>query len=336
MKSYNYIVKNENEPAFYYHSDHLGSASYVTNGDGKVTQTLNYLPYGEDWVDLQYFDLMPAENNLGVYKFNGKEKDAESGYNYYGARYYDSEKISWISVDPMSDKYPNLSPYVYCANNPVKLIDPNGEDIVIKGNDGQTYNYGKDLKYGGEDKFIKSTIETLNIMNSIKEGETVISELVGSTNIYNITNKNSEKGTAGFVEGKDGGKINMNNELSLLTISHELFHAYQYENGQCGPNVNNEVEAYLYSSVINSLYNNSGGPSDITGVDNEFGRIHEKAMNDLLFNGYSQGNYEKAINTFLLGNTKGELYREHNYEIKEISYNPLIKNFVGFLNKLTK
>ncbi|MCH3924265.1 MAG: RHS repeat-associated core domain-containing protein [Bacteroidales bacterium] len=130
-KSYNYIGKKENEPAFYYHSDHLGSASYVTNSDGKITQTLNYLPYGEDWVDLQYFDLMPAERNLGVYKFNGKEKDAESGYNYYGARYYDSEKLSWLSVDPMSDKYPNLSPYVYCADNPVKLIDPNGEEIWV-------------------------------------------------------------------------------------------------------------------------------------------------------------------------------------------------------------
>jgi RHS repeat-associated protein len=58
---------------------------------------------------LQYFDLMPAENNLGVYQFNGKEKDDETGYNYYGARDYDSEKISWLSVDPMSDKYPSLS-----------------------------------------------------------------------------------------------------------------------------------------------------------------------------------------------------------------------------------
>jgi RHS repeat-associated protein len=127
----NEIGRQGNELAYYYHSDHLGSASYITDDSGAVTQTLNYLPYGEDWVDLQNFNVMPAESNLGVYKFNGKEKDAESGYNYYGARYYDSEKLSWLSVDPMSDKYPSLSPYVYCANNPVKLIDPNGEEIWV-------------------------------------------------------------------------------------------------------------------------------------------------------------------------------------------------------------
>jgi len=156
--------RNDAEPAFYYQSDHLGSASYVTDNSGAVTQTLNYLPYGEDWVDLQNFNVMPASYNLGVYKFNGKEKDQESGYNYYGARYYDSEKISWISVDPMSDKYPNLSPYVYCANNPVILVDPNGEEIgwVLNSRGGIDYDsrvknkfdavkyYGKKAKYLGE------------------------------------------------------------------------------------------------------------------------------------------------------------------------------------------
>ena len=142
--------RNDAEPAFYYQSDHLGSASYVTDNSGAVTQTLNYLPYGEDWVDLQNFNVMPVSYNLGVYQFNGKEKDQESGYNYYGARYYDSEKISWISVDPMSDKYPSLSPYVYCANNPVILVDPNGEEIV----DAQgrsMYEEGKWTKYATKD-----------------------------------------------------------------------------------------------------------------------------------------------------------------------------------------
>ncbi len=72
--------------------------------------------------------------------FNGKEKDYESGFHYYGARYYWSELLTgWLSVDPMMDKYPNISPYAYCAWNPVRLVDPNGEeaicedDIIIKG-----------------------------------------------------------------------------------------------------------------------------------------------------------------------------------------------------------
>ncbi|MCR5424719.1 MAG: RHS repeat-associated core domain-containing protein [Bacteroidales bacterium] len=59
---------------------------------------------------------------------NGKEKDYESGFHYYGARYYWSELLTgWLSVDPMSDKYPSMSPYAYCAWNPVKLVDPDGE-----------------------------------------------------------------------------------------------------------------------------------------------------------------------------------------------------------------
>ena len=63
--------------------------------------------------------------------FNGKEKDYESGFHYYGARYYWSEVLTgWLSVDPMVDKYPNISPYTYCVWNPVKLVDPDGNEAM--------------------------------------------------------------------------------------------------------------------------------------------------------------------------------------------------------------
>ena len=64
------------------------------------------------------------------YTFSAKERDSETGLSYFGARYYSSDVSIWLSVDPMSDKYPSLSPYVYCADNPVKLVDPNGEDYT--------------------------------------------------------------------------------------------------------------------------------------------------------------------------------------------------------------
>ena len=63
-----------------------------------------------------------------TYTFSAKEKDTETGYSYFGARYYSSDLSIWLSVDPMAAKYPSLSPYVYCADNPVKLVDPNGEE----------------------------------------------------------------------------------------------------------------------------------------------------------------------------------------------------------------
>jgi RHS repeat-associated protein len=64
-----------------------------------------------------------------TFTFSAKEKDVETGLSYFGSRYYSSDLSIWLSVDPMSDKYASLSPYVYCADNPVILVDPNGEEI---------------------------------------------------------------------------------------------------------------------------------------------------------------------------------------------------------------
>ena len=115
--------QHENEPdCYWYHPDHLGSSSWITFSDGKAVEHLHYLPWGEDFVRQRSTDWH------AIYTFSAKEKDTETGYSYFGARYYSSDLSVWLSVDPMADKYPMFSPYVYCANNPVKLVDPNGED----------------------------------------------------------------------------------------------------------------------------------------------------------------------------------------------------------------
>ena len=124
-------TRNEPEPVFYYHSDHLGSTSYLTDDAGNVTQTLNYLPYGEDWVDIQNY-VETRYPRLGIYTYNGKEKDYESGFHYYGARYYWSELLTgWLSVDPMIDSLAYITPYSYCINNPIKLKDNDGNIPII-------------------------------------------------------------------------------------------------------------------------------------------------------------------------------------------------------------
>ena len=120
--------RNVAEPLHFYHGDHLGSAAYLTDRDGHVVQTLAYLPYGEDWVEQNG---LGDTSRLGMYRYNGKERDGESGYHYYGARYYWSELWNgWLSVDPMVDKYPGVSPYAYCVWNPVVLVDPEGMDTI--------------------------------------------------------------------------------------------------------------------------------------------------------------------------------------------------------------
>ena len=74
---------------------------------------------------------MKSKNALIYHaSFTGKERDSETGFSYFGARYYDSDLMTgWLSVDPMADKYPGVSPYAYCAWNPIKLVDPDREDI---------------------------------------------------------------------------------------------------------------------------------------------------------------------------------------------------------------
>ena len=66
------------------------------------------------------------------FTFSAKERDSETGLSYFGSRYYSSDLSIWLSVDPMSGKYPSLSPYVYCADNPVRLVDPDGEEIYVR------------------------------------------------------------------------------------------------------------------------------------------------------------------------------------------------------------
>ena len=116
---------HHNEPdVYFYHSDHLGSASWITDNSGLAVQHLQYLPYGERYVDQR------AAGYHERFTFTGKERDEETGYGYFGARYMDHELMTmWLSVDPMADKYPNISPYNYCAWNPVRLVDPDGREF---------------------------------------------------------------------------------------------------------------------------------------------------------------------------------------------------------------
>ena len=84
--------------------------------------------------DNQYIRMYPLIFNYQssiltwTFTFSAKEKDTETGFSYFGSRYYSSDLSIWLSVDPQASKYPHQSNYVYCSNNPIKVIDPNGED----------------------------------------------------------------------------------------------------------------------------------------------------------------------------------------------------------------
>ena len=122
------------EEIFFYHSDHLGSTSYITDAKANITQFDAYLPYGELLVDEH------SSSEEMPYKFNGKEFDEETGLYYYGARYMNPRTSLWYGVDPLAEKYPNIGGYAYCAGNPIKLIDTDGRKIKgVTRHDAQTF-----------------------------------------------------------------------------------------------------------------------------------------------------------------------------------------------------
>ena len=122
---------------YFYHSDHLGSASLISDYKGDEYQRIEYTPYGETWVE--------KTQNTGLeylpYKFTAKELDEETGLYYYGARYLDPKYSMWISTDPALGEYVtpdenkkygvfdhiNLNLYHYGGNNPIKFVDPTGK-----------------------------------------------------------------------------------------------------------------------------------------------------------------------------------------------------------------
>ena len=129
------------EETFFYHSDHLGSTSYITDSKGNITQYDAYLPYGELLVDEH------SSSEDMPYKFNDKEMDAETGLYYYGARYLNPVTCLWYGVDPLAEKYKEIGSYVYCADNPINLFDPDGQKFI--------YNaQGKFLRKEGKDNLV--------------------------------------------------------------------------------------------------------------------------------------------------------------------------------------
>lgn len=109
---------------FFYHPDHLGSSSFITNLDGEVVQHIEYVPFGEVFIE--------ERNSVWntPYLFNAKEFDEETGLYYYGARYYEPRLSLWLSTDPMQEKYSHINTYCYAFNNPLNFVDLHGMEGV--------------------------------------------------------------------------------------------------------------------------------------------------------------------------------------------------------------
>ncbi len=133
---------------YWFTADHLGSSAFVTDASGVAIQHLEYMAFGEVFVD-------ERRTGFGTpYKFNGKELYCESGYYYYGARYYDPRMARFLSVDPLASDMPAWGSYTCTFDNPIRLVDPTGmrpeecptcpdgvDDGATHGWGGQTFRY---------------------------------------------------------------------------------------------------------------------------------------------------------------------------------------------------
>ena len=308
-----YIQDEDEQECYWYHPDHLGSSSWITFSDGEAVQHLHYLPWGESFVDQRSSTFDGAR-----FTFSAKEKDAETGFSYFGSRYYNSDLSIWLSVDPMSDKYPSLSPYVYCANNPIKLVDPNGEEI------GDYFN--QDGKYLGTDcvddgkiyiihnddwEFLKGKISWEG-----NDGTHVISQCLGEILSDKPSSLDLSDDAIQKIVGhynSTGLKLNRGNEGALNTVFNGNEKSYTIT-------LTINIEKWRKSKYLDNYYD------IISSFDNEKGHIKQcKEVGIVKFNDltpYQQekyavdyqksqpalsrtsDNYKKWVDTYLQGKKK--------------------------------
>ena len=205
------------EDIFFYHSDHLGSTSYITDAKANITQFDAYLPYGELLIDEH------SSSEDMPYKFNGKELDQETGLYYYGARYMNPVTSLWYGVDPLKESYSEISSYLYYHDNPVKLVDVNG---MADEESSKT-----DKRKGVDWKELKSAFSiTLSVgaQIGVEVGTVGASMNFNSTNYsYDLNGNTDQYRSSGLTIGMGAFSFQQENEYhsttSLVTSKEDIY-----------------------------------------------------------------------------------------------------------------
>lgn len=229
-------------------------------------------PFFKKWhvsVFSSFTDFHTCYAHYSPYSFNGKEKDYESGFYYYGARYYWSEMLTgWLSVDRYTDKYPGISPYSYCVWNPIKLIDPSGDTVVVKG--AHADRIVEQLQTGQmivsrDESGVLSTDLRGKTRESLSREERLIYDAINSTKVtVNITAQKTDKlgGKNVFsatIDGKTGlyeclfGGSNMGsyyNPKNYTAVSYGFIDVDMLEANGYDQGVAHEVSEYYIAGQI--------------------------------------------------------------------------------------
>jgi len=196
-----YVEKQSNGTYkyFYYVKDHLGNnravfnAISTTSGGlpstfGGPQQEISYYPFG-----LPHQAVYQPSDGIGSalqpYKFGGKEYDEMHGLNWYdqGARPFYAIIPRTPTPDPLAEKNYSVSPYVQWGNNPVNLVDPNGEDLYLYYYMGDNYNNGKKDEESNRMFWAAAITRATDIAKSLKEGDKAIIKSVSRTSDFKST-----------------------------------------------------------------------------------------------------------------------------------------------------
>ena len=213
----------------YYLKDHQGNNRVVINQSGTVEETNHYYPFG---------GVFATTGNTQPYKYNGKELDTKKGLNWYdyGARHYDAALGRFTTNDPLAEKYYSINPYAYCLNNPIKFIDPTGEDVIIwyKDSNGKQAHFsfnGKNLAMAPNNNFVRAVISAYNFDTENGGGENLQKIVTNKDFKIGIveTDKDNKFDSSGFIRFNPNAGLQLNdgNILSPATgLEHEAAHAF--------------------------------------------------------------------------------------------------------------
>ena len=316
---------------YYYNKDHLGNIREVVNIGGTVEQVTNYYPFGAPYADPNA--VMGA--TVQPYKYNGKELDWMHGLNTYdyGARQYNPVTARWDRVDPLCEKYYSISPYAYCANNPVKYLDIDGREIWIhyydKDGQEQSFQYTAGMQSNVDNSTAQTIVANLNMMYKNQSGAKVLDAILTNNTKYGFmqTDTHSDNGE-GYLNPATN-IVSLHDVNNTLSLAEETFHIYQSVNNQGGTTAVNEVEAKLFSAKMNfeiSKWNNGDYLNNLLGKE---GFSYSDDMFSLFMNGYDERHFRGAVNSFFSGSLSGQHYKDVlKYEQGTISSKPLIMDFL--------
>ena len=155
----------------------------------------------------------------GRYKFTSKERDTETGWDYFGKRYYDPFIARWPSADPESKKYPDVSPYAYVFNNPMRYTDPNGDTVNVDPNLLKQVldKNGNPIPY---DKMTPEQQHRVDFQNWWKNNQNSVEKLFGVGGKYEETTINFNLGTMPYPTPS------FSNLFNLFASPEQLYNAY--------------------------------------------------------------------------------------------------------------